>query len=171
MSDPRVASAMEYVAPQQQRLCIMCTSGEWDRLYAAFAITNGALANGQQVDLFFAFWAASTMQSARGARRKGVIGRVMGWMLPSSVSAAPLSFLHFGGLGRRLMSHLMRREGIDDLPALIAQAEELGARFHYCDSSMRLLGFAKPDPTSMHGNVAGVTTFLSLARNGQVLFI
>ena len=171
MSDPKIAGVLGSVSPPAQRLCLLCVSGEWDRLYAAFSIANGALAIGQDVDMFFAFWAASTMQSASGTRRKGGLGRLMGWMMPTSVDSAPLSHLHFGGMGRRLMSYLMRREGIDDLPVLIKQAEDLGARFHYCDASLRLLGFAAPDPSTPHGALCGVTTFLAMARNAQVLFI
>lgn len=163
--------ALGATTPPSPRLCLFCMSGQWDRLYAAFTIANGALAIGQEVDIFFAFWAASTMQSASGTRRRGLLGRLMGLMMPSSVGAAPMSHLHFGGLGRRLMSFVMRREGVDDLPVLIKQAEELGARFHYCDTSMRLLGFAAPDPKAVSGEVCGVTTFLSAARGAQVLFI
>lgn len=171
MSDPKVASAMANIVVPQERLAILCVSGEWDRLYAAFSVANGALANGQQVDMFFAFWAASTMQATRGTPRRGALGRLIGWMMPRSLDHAPLSRMHFGGLGRRFFGFLMRREGMDDLPSLVTQAEELGARFHYCDSSMRILGFGKLDPSTMHGQPGGVTTFLALARGAQVLFI
>jgi peroxiredoxin family protein len=171
MSDPMAASAMRGVTPPVRRLCIICTSGQWDRLYAAFVLANGALSLGQSVDLFFAFWGAAAMQSGRGARRRGALGRVLGWFLPRSVGCSRLSQMHLFGLGRRLMTFLMRREGIDDLPVLIANAEELGATFHYCDTSLRLLGIELPDPSSPHGKIAGVTTFLATARDAQIIFI
>jgi len=160
---------------QEDTVSIVCFSGDWDRLFAAFIIANGALALGQEVHMFFTFWGATAVRRAEGAsnRSKSWIQRMLGWMLPRNVAGAPLSKMHFGGLGKVMMGKLMREKGVDDLPSMVRQARELGAVFHCCDTSLSLFGWGSDELVDgENADWCGVSTFLSLALKSKiVLFI
>jgi len=187
-SAARIAALEERIASLETQLqaekredsvSIVCFSGEWDRLFAAFTIANGALALGQEVNMFFTFWGATAVRKkVDGARRtapdkRNWMQKMLGWMLPSGLNAAPLSKLHFFGLGKVMMGILMRQKKVDDLPSLMADARELGVKFYYCDTSLSLFGWSPDD--LIDGECAewcGVSTFLGKGLKGKiVLFI
>lgn len=153
---------------------IVCFSGEWDRLYASFVLANGALALGQEVHLFFTFWGASALRSSvRTPESKSAIERMIGRMLPRGPKAARLSKLNWLGFGKAFFRWRMRRLGVDDLDRLVEQSVELGAEFHLCETSARLLGLSVEE-CSGFGPVdpCGVAAFLTQARKGRItLFV
>ena len=55
---------------QQDSISIVCVSGEWDKLFAAFTIANGALSLGREVNMFFTFWGATAMRDKNGKSSK-----------------------------------------------------------------------------------------------------
>jgi len=160
---------------QQDSVSIVCFSGEWDKLFAAFTIANGALSLGQEVNMFFTFWGATAMRDEKGkpSKNKNISQKMLGRMLPKSINSTPLSKMNFGGFGKRMMEQQMKKRNIDDLSTLMKQAKELGAHFYCCDTSLQLLGFdcnelIEKDDTDW----CGVTSFLSLALKSRVtLFI
>lgn len=160
---------------RENAISIVCFSGDWDRLFATFTIANGALAIGMEVDIFFTFWGATAVRNGKEARggQQNVFQQAFSRLLPKSAGGAPLSRFHFFGLGKKVLRGLMKKKGVDDLPKLIEEAEALGARMHYCETSVGLFGWGADDlrqPSS--SDWCGVTTFLSLARKSRcVLFI
>ena len=160
---------------QHDSVAIICFSGEWDKLFAAFTIANGALSLEKEVHMFFTFWGATAMRDKNGksSKRKSLSKKAFGKMLPNHVNAAPLSKMNFGGLGKILMKKEMKKQNIDDLQSLMKQAHDLGAHFHCCDTSLQLLGFdcnelIEKDKTDW----CGVASFLSIAFQSKVtLFI
>jgi peroxiredoxin family protein len=158
----------------QQRLpnesvSLVCFSGEWDRLYAAFILANGALAMGQEVDLYFTFWAAMRMRrQGRSRAAKFLAGK----LLQAGPEAAPLSRMNLAGLGKLLLRRRMRKLGVDPLEGLIQRALELGARFHLCELSAALMGFHPEEMVGGRMEACGAATFLSTALKSRiVLFI
>jgi peroxiredoxin family protein len=162
-------------ATRENSVSIVCFSGEWDKLFAAFTIATGALAMGQEVHMFFTFWGATAIRNATGnSPRKGsLLQRMLSWFLPKRASRTPLSKMNFGGLGKVMLGHLLKEKGVDDLPTLIEEARQLGANFHCCETSLRLFGWDKHELIGDNeSNWCGVSTFMSLARKSQVaLFI
>jgi peroxiredoxin family protein len=158
-----------------QGVALICFSGEWDRLYAALTIANGALAMGQQAHVFFTFWAAAVLGKERGggAADRTWEQKMLQWMLPSKLIKAPLSRMNFGGLGRRAMSSVLKKKEVDGLEDMLAQAHDLGARLYCCDMSLKLLGLDEVRIAEGLGmERCGVATFLSLAlRCRMSLFI
>jgi len=154
---------------------LVCFSGDWDRLFAAFVVANGALAMGQEVHMFFTFWASAALRDdkAVSGKKKGLLERMIGRMLPSGPDAAPLSRMHWGGLGKRFMAHRMKQCGVESLGELVTQAQELGVHLHLCEMSSDILGI---DCDELLGDenidACGVATFLTTALKGKVvLFI
>lgn len=161
--------------PAAQSLSIICFSGEWDRLFAAFTIANGALALGQDVHLFFTFWGSTALRkkSLWSNLRRNWMQNLLGQFLPPNLEAVPLSKMHFGGLGKWMMKWLMKQKGVEDLPEMMATARELGAHFYCCDTSMELFGWSREDLIDgLPAKWCGVSTFLATALKGKVtLFV
>jgi peroxiredoxin family protein len=160
---------------QEDAVSIVCFSGDWDRLYAAFTIANGALALGQEVHMFFTFWGATALRkkSLWSRVRRNWMQNLLGCLLPGNIRGAPLSRMHFAGLGKWMMGLLLKQKGAEDLPALVEHARELGARFYCCDTSLELFGWKSEDLVEgMDPRWCGVSTFLGTALKGRItLFI
>lgn len=169
------APAAKLAPGADNAVSIVCFSGDWDRLFAAFTIANGALALGQDVHMFFTFWGAVALRrkSVWSRIRRNWMQNLMGLLLPGSIREAPLSKMHFGGLGKWMMGVLLKRKGIEDLPELMSQARELGAKFYCCDTSLELFGWKGEDLVDgLDSNWCGVATFLGTALKGKItLFI
>ncbi len=161
--------------PREDSVSIICFSGEWDRLFAAFTIANGALALGQEVHVFFTFWGATALRkkSLWSRLNRNWMQNLLGQMLPGSIAGAPLSKMHWGGLGKWAMGMLLKKHGVEDLPTLMTSARDLGAKFYCCDTSLQLFGWKSED--LLEGEATrwcGVSTFLNIALKGKItLFI
>lgn len=170
-------------AALKDTVTLICFSGEWDKLFAALTIANGALALGQEVHMFFTFWAVNALRRERNgeeavesgeAAEKGDLGKkLMKLLMKAGVKNAPLSHFNMGGLGKSMLRSMMKKEGVEDLGYLLEQARELGAHFHLCETSSGMFGLKCEELwNSDELNSCGVATFLSYALNSRVsLFI
>lgn len=154
---------------------IVCFSGEWDRLFAAFTITTGLLASGYKVHMFFTFWGATAMRKpgCYKADNKSWMQKMLSHMLPEEVGKAPLSKMNFGGIGKVMLGKLMKEKGVDSIDVLMKEAQELGAQFHLCDTSLSLFGWENEELVDGEdSDWCGVASFLSWAEKSRiVLFI
>ncbi len=159
--------------PVENRVCLICLSGDWDRLFAACSIAHGALAMGQEVHLFFTFWGVSALLPAKGGKADKAVGlpqRLMRAMLPPGAKKTPLSRMNLFGFGRRWIQGLLRRHGVDDVDTLLRELKELGAHFHLCETSSRLLGVRQEDlPECREMDCCGMATFLNLALKSRIV--
>lgn len=159
---------------RKESISILCFSDDWDRLFASFMVANGALAMGQEVHMFFTFWALAALRKQTASERnRSMMDRLLARMLPAGAESAPLSKMHFGGLGKLLMRRRMRDRGVTQLDELMVTAVEMGAHIHVCEMAADLLGF-QPEDLQGAGPVelCGVATFLGHATQGRaVLFI
>lgn len=159
------------------RVCLICFSGDWDRLFAALTIAHGALSLGQEVHLFFTFWGVSALRAEGDEECAGstpdLPRRLLRRMLPRGVLGTRLSRMHLLGLGRSMMRRLMRQHGVDDVDVLLREVRELGGKVYLCETSALLLGIRKEDLAEPEGiNRCGVATFMNLAlRSRLVLFV
>lgn len=182
MDDERIRLLEEEVRSLRARLeksetknslAIVCFSGEWDRLYAAFTLANGALALGMEVHMFFTFWGATAVRNGRPPVGEGAdaLQRAFSGLLPSAAAAAPLSRFHLFGLGKFFLRRLMRKRGVDDLPSMIQSAKDLGLHAHYCDTSLQLFGWCPEDLLEAdRSDCCGVSTFLSISNRSRSVF-
>ncbi len=157
------------------KVCIICFSGDWDRLFAALSIASSSLAIGKEVHLFFTFWAVSALRKKGKQSNEGnsFVQKIFTKILPSSINRAPLSQFNMFGMGKHFMKGIMDKKGVDDIDVLFDDVKELGAKIHVCDTSTELFGIKCTelvDGDKM--NICGVTTFLSQGLNSQMtLFI
>ena len=147
-------------------------SDDLDKALATFVLANGAAATGRKVTIFFTFWGLDVIKKERKPQvRKDMFGRMFGWMLPSSSLKLKLSKMNMGGIGSRMMRHLMKRKGVDSLESLRQQAMDNGVEFIACQMSMDVMGICREE--LIDGvTVGGVATYMERAEQANVnLFI
>ena len=147
-------------------------SDDLDKALATFVLANGAAATGQKVTIFFTFWGLNAIKKTEKPKvKKDWFGKMFGVMLPSDSMKLKLSKMNMGGMGARMMRHIMKRKGIDSLESLRRQAIENGVEFIACQMSMDVMGVKKEELLD-HVTIGGVATYMGRAEEANVnLFI
>ncbi|NDV65045.1 FAD-dependent oxidoreductase [Bacteroides sp. 224] len=147
-------------------------SDDLDKALATFVLANGAAATGEKVTIFFTFWGLNTIKKEKKPHvSKDIFGKMFGMMLPSSSRKLKLSKMNMGGMGSRMMRHIMKVKGIDSLESLRNQAIEQGVEFIACQMSMDVMGVKKEE--LLDGvTIGGVATYMERAEGANVnLFV
>ncbi|MBN2029182.1 DsrE/DsrF/DrsH-like family protein [bacterium] len=105
---------------------IVVHSGDLDKVMSALIIGNGYLAMGGEVTLYFTFW---------GLQR----------LIKGRLSKAPLSRMHFFGLGTWMMKRKMKKANVAPPEKLMADFKALGGRIIACEMTMEVMGISKSD--------------------------
>lgn len=174
---PAGAAPPEGLAPSavpkaEKHKTIVVFSGDLDKVLAAFVIANGALAMGSRVTIFFTFWGLNALRDpAKRAGKKPLLDRLFGWMMPRGSRALTLSKLNMGGMGGRIMRHMMQEKGVASLESLMHSAIEGGASLIACQMSMDVMGI-RADELLDGVEAGGVATYLAAAEGADTnLFI
>jgi peroxiredoxin family protein len=172
--EQRIQTLEESVATKSNSVSVLCFSDSWDRFFAAFMVANAGRAMGYEVHMFFTFWALCALRNkSQSPRNKSLMDRVLAGILPAGAERAPLSKLHWAGLGKLLIRRRMKARGVDQLDELISRATDMGVHLYVCELAADLLGFAPEDLTGAGPiDLCGVTSFLGHAlKSRAVLFI
>ena len=167
------ATLAQLVATKPEKVTIVLLSGDLDRAMAAFIIATGAAAMGMQVTIFFTFWGLNAIRKKGAASTaKDWLRRMFGALNKGGAETLPLSRVHFGGLGNKMMQTVMKQNRMPGVPELMETALDLGVRFIACTTTMGLMGITKDTLIEGDDQFAGVTTYLAEAKQGSVnLFI
>lgn len=168
--EPVVGAAA--VVPSTPKLSFVVFDGDLDKLIAAFIIANGALAMGEEVSMFFTFWGLNALRKAKPPKReRSAMDAMFGAMMPRGADKLTLSQMNMMGAGTAMIKGVMKKNGVQSLPELIAAAQAGGARIIGCTMTMDLLGIAPSD--LLDGvELGGVATFLGeAAESATTLFI
>lgn len=133
---------------------IVVQSGDFDKLYSALIIANGALAMGMEVSMFFTFWGLQRL-------KKGQLG------------SGPLSRMHFLGLGKWMVKQRMKKANVAPLDRLLEDCVELGGKLMACDMTMEIMGIKKEDlREDLISDYCAVGSYIQEARESAItLFI
>lgn len=147
-------------------------SDDLDKALATFVLANGAAATGQKVTIFFTFWGLNVIKKSDKPRvAKNIYGKMFEMMLPSCSKKLKLSKMNMGGIGSRMMRHIMKKNQIHSLEELRQQALENGVEFIACQMSMDVMGIKKEELLE-EVTIGGVATYMERADNANVnLFI
>ncbi len=156
----------------KQKSTIVLFSGEMDKAIAAFIIANGAAAYEHEVTIFFTFWGLNALRKDEPvSTKKGFLERCFAKMMPRGVNKMGLSKMNFGGMGPKMIKHVMKKHNVMTLPQLIELAQEQGVKLVACTMTMDLLGLQKEELLSGI-EYAGVGAYLGDASDAKVnLFI
>ncbi|MBC2735010.1 MAG: NADH dehydrogenase FAD-containing subunit [Desulfobacteraceae bacterium] len=165
--------ALQKKSPEN-KLSMICFSGDLDKALASFIIATGAVAMGMDVVMFFTFWGTPVLRDAnKSVGGKDTMGKMFGTMLPKGTGGVKLSKMNMGGMGTAMMKSLMKQKNVATLDQMIGMAEELGVRIFICEMSMDLMGFKREEMIQYEGlEYCGVAKFLEEAMDSKIqLFI
>lgn len=133
---------------------IVLHSGDYDKVYSALIIGNGALAMGMDCSIYFTFWGLQRLKKGQ-------------------LSAGKLSRMHMLGLGKWFMKRKMKQANVASLEKLMKDYRELGGKIIACDMTMEVMGIRKEDlDMSLVTECGAVGTYIKEARESDVnLFI
>jgi peroxiredoxin family protein len=96
---------------------------------------------------------------------------MFGMMMPKGTPALPMSKLNMGGLGPKMIRHVMQRKNVDSLETLMHNARKAGVKLVACTMSMDIMGIKREE--LIDGiDYAGVASYLGDAEDaGLNLFI
>lgn len=156
----------------KEKSTIVLFSGELDKAIAAFIIANGAAAYDHEVTIFFTFWGLNALRKDEDVMvKKGFLEKMFAKMMPRGANKLGLSKMNFGGMGPKMIKHVMKKHNALTLPQLIELAQEQGVKLVACTMTMDLLGLQKEE--LLDGiEYAGVAAYLGDAADAKVnLFI
>jgi len=136
----------------REKATIICSTSEFQKVYALFNIANGCASFGMDVTIFFTF---------DGLR-----------LLRKGETAAPV-FLQEGFFGpdKEILIEQMKAKEITSLEEQFNDVQELGVRFIACDMSMDMMGMNEVDLIS-GATVGGIGSYVSEAKSSDItLFI
>ncbi|MCK9357195.1 MAG: DsrE/DsrF/DrsH-like family protein [Dehalococcoidia bacterium] len=137
-----------------EKATIVVESGDFDKLYSALIIANGALAMGMEASMFFTFF--GLLRLKKGQLDKG-----------------PLSRMHFLGLGKWMIRRRMKKANAASLERMLADFVELGGKIMACDMTMEIMGVTKEDlRDDLISDYCAVGSYIQEARGSTItLFI
>ena len=157
----------------KKKLSIICFSGDFDKLTAAFTLAAGAAAVNNEVNIFFTFWGlnAIKMEKGRAFTGKGLLARFFGFLM-GGINNVPLSRLNFANISPKLMNYMMKKSNVATLTELIDASIAVGVKLYACEMSMQILGLTMDDfIPEVNKEVLGVAKFLDISEGGDRIFI
>ena len=158
---------------REKRLSIICFSGDFDKLVAAFTLASGSAAVNYETNIFFTFWGLNAIKKKRGRAftGKGFLARFFGFLM-GGINNVPLSRLNFFNTSPKLMTHMMRKRNVASLNDLIDASIDVGVKFYACEMSMQILGLTINDfIAGVNKEVLGVAKFMEISEGGDRIFI
>jgi len=151
---------------------IVCFSGDFDKVLAAFTMATGAAATNRKVTMFFTFWGLNVLKKEQGRAwlGQGLMAKVFNFLMGGR-QKLPLSRLNFGGISPSLMTGMMKKHNVATLPELIEAANALGIRLLACEMALHILELERSDLIEEVEDVVGVATFLNESENGHIIFV
>ncbi|MDT8377010.1 MAG: DsrE/DsrF/DrsH-like family protein [Mariprofundaceae bacterium] len=155
-----------------KKISIVCFSGDFDKIIAAYTIATGAAATNREVTMFFTFWGLNALKKKQGHSWLGrdFLSRMFNFLMGGRKNL-PLSRLNFAGISPQLMTGMMKKNNVATLPELIEAADALGIRLYACEMAMQILGVTKDDLVDSVQEIVGVATFLNESEDAHIIFI
>jgi peroxiredoxin family protein len=153
---------------------IVLFSGDLDKALAAFVIATGAAASGWDVTMFFTFWGLNILRHPKkhAKKKKDLMSKMFGWMMPKGAGKAVLSKMNMLGMGTWMMKKRMKAKKVQSLREMIGDAHDLDVKFLACDMSMDVMGLQKEEFIKQVDDIVGVGTYIKECKGAdQTLFI
>jgi CoA-disulfide reductase len=167
-----IAVTKEVKSTSKDGATMVVFSGDLDKTIASFIIASGAAAMGKKVTMFFTFWGLNVLRRKDAPPvEKDFMGKMFGMMMPKGVDQLPLSKMNMGGMGAKMINHVMQKKNIDQLETLMKNAIDSGVKLVACSMSMDIMGI-KQEELIDGVDIGGVAAYLGDAEDsGLNLFI
>ncbi|WML44805.1 CoA-disulfide reductase [Neobacillus sp. PS3-40] len=167
-----MVATTEVKAPSKNGATLVVFSGDLDKAIASFIIASGSAAMGKQVTMFFTFWGLNILRRKDAPPvEKDIMEKMFGMMMPKGIDKLPLSKMNMGGMGAKMISHVMDKKNVDSLEMLMKNALDAGVKLVACSMSMDIMGI-KQEELIDGVDIGGVASYLGDAeQSGLNLFI
>jgi peroxiredoxin family protein len=177
MTSGHNSTPLDAASPAKKKGTILLVSGELDKALLAFEVAAGFQAMGMEMSMWFVLYGANCLRKPRSIfspakwfeRLRGGVGRtletdvalqrVVRGLNHDGACHLPLSQLNYGGIGPRIVRHIMRRKGMAQLEDLIRGAQELGVRYTICQICVDAMAVSVPDDLIVAAEVRGVSAY------------
>lgn len=134
----------------EDKATLIVESGDFDKIYSAFIIGNGALSMGMDVSMYFTFWGLERLKK-------------------DNLDKGPLSKMNFLGLGKLFMKWKMKKANVQSLEKMLQDYVELGGKIFACDMTMEIMGIEKEDlRDEVITEYCAVGTYIKEARESEM---
>ncbi|MBF8982368.1 CoA-disulfide reductase [Lutibacter sp. B2] len=147
-------------------------SQDMDKAIASFIIATGAASMNKEVTMFFTFWGLNILRKDNPPKvAKDVLEKAFGIMMPRGTKKLPISNMNMGGMGSKMISHVMNKKNVDSLETLIKNAQALGVKMVACAMSLDVMGI-KEEELIDGVEIGGVASYLGKTEESNLnLFI
>ena len=130
-----------------QKINLLVFSGDYDKLYAALLIANGAREMDMDVSMFFAFWGLLVMRDPErmDSEGKSTYEKMFGAVTPKGPENLSLSRMNMMGIGKSMMLEMMKDDNAPSLKDLLDGARKNKVKFYGCKLSVEVMGFKKEE--------------------------
>lgn len=156
-----------------RRINLLVFSGDYDKLYAALLIANGARDMDMDVSMFFAFWGLLVMRDPErmDSEGKSVYEKMFGAVTPKGPEDLSLSRMNMMGIGKSMMLDMMKEDNAPSLKDLLDGARKNKVKFYGCKLSVEVMGF-KQEELLPELEIVDVKAYIQDAVNSDMqLFI
>lgn len=166
------SNTLKFITNSKEGATLVVFSGDLDKAIASFIIATGAASLGKKVTMFFTFWGLNILKRKdKPVVIKDTVAKMFDTMLPSHAGNLPLSKMHMGGMGPRMIKYIMKKNNVDDIETLIDNALKIGVKVVACSMSMDLMGI-KQEEFIDGVEIGGVASYLAATDDsGLNLFI
>lgn len=123
---------------ERKKLSMIISSGDMDKLMAAFIIATGAAASNIEVTMFFTFWGFRALKKDK-LSGKSFMSKMIGWMERGGLDKASPSKYNMGGLGRWMFKKMLRVKKVPSLAEFRQMAIDLGVKLYACQQTMDIM--------------------------------
>lgn len=169
-NEPNIVS--EKSASEKDGATLVVFNQDMDKALASFIIATGAAAMGKPVTMFFTFWGLNILRKENPPQvEKDTLEKMFGMMMPKGPKNLPISNMNMGGMGAKMINHVMTKKNVDSLEDLIRNAQSLGVKIVACAMSMDVMGIREEE--FIDGvEIGGVASYLGQAEDSNLnLFI
>ncbi len=133
------------------KMSLLFVSGTLDKMMAGSIIASGAVANDLEINVFFSFWGLINLRKAGGLK--------------------PTMSYEAGEMAGQMMQ-IMKEKNVPSWLDMLRNAKEIGnIKVYACAMTADLLGIKKEDLDPIVDDIVGVGEFVSMAKDGQILFM
>lgn len=160
------------VPEQAEKLVIVLSSGDLDKVWAALIIATTGAAMGKETSIFFTFWGFfALIKNEVRITGHNWMQKMMSFINRPGDEHMKLSKMNFGGMGPAMMLSLARKQHSAPPHELMAMAKELDVRLLPCQMTMDLMGLKREDLIDGVEEPVGATAMLALASGATTFFI
>ena len=151
----------------ENRVSIIVSSNDFDRLMPAFIIATGAVSMGMEANLFFTFWGITALKDHPVYEGKNIMEKMMTFMLPGSIDDVKMSKMHMMGAGKVMFESIMKKHNISSLSELLTLSIQMGVKICACDMTMAMMGIKREE--LVEGiEFGGVAKYLECASDSHI---